>query len=471
LTVRLSAPRTTCGTALRTVEGKARIRRRRRRRMSEMRMLRYMTAVLATAALAAPALARADTVTQWNEIATNTLVGLPGPAGGAPPASQIHMGMVQGAVYDAVNATEPKHHRPYLLKRRFSARASKEAAVATAAYRVLSSIVSTVPPTIPFPTRASLLQSLAAQYAAALAAIPDRPFKTQGIAAGNAAAEAMIAVRQGDGRFGPSPWVPNPAPGYWQPLLNPNGTPMLDPTPWVGGVRPFLMESSSQFRTAGPQALTSAAWAADFNEVKALGSVNSLVRTSEQTHIALWWQSTPVATWNAVARNLVNDPNRGVDIGDSARLFAMQNLTAADAGINCWNDKYHFDFWRPWNAIPRAAEDGNPATDPDPSWKPLLTAPYPSHPSGHLCNDGAHLRVLQMFFGTDEIGFDVTSRAFPNDPPRHFGGFSEPLEEIIEARIWAGLHYRTADVQAALLGRNVAEYMANNYFQPVGNHG
>jgi hypothetical protein len=377
--------------------------------------------------------------------------------------------MNQGAVYDAVNAIEPKHHRPYLLKRRFSARASKEAAVATAAYRVLASIVATVPATIPFPTRASLLQALAAQYAASLAPIPNSPFKAQGIAAGTAAAEAMIAARENDGRFGPSPWRPNPAPGHWQPLLNPDGTPMLDPAPWVGGVKPFLLQSSSQFRTAGPLALASAAYAAEFNEVKALGAVNSTVRTPEQTHIALFWQSAGGSTllWNGVERSLVASGSLGLDLVDSARLFAMTNLTGADAGINCWNDKYYWDFWRPWAAIRRAAEDGNPATAPDPTWTALLTAPYPDHPSGHLCFDGAHLRVLQMFFGTDEIGFDVTSSRFPGEP-RHFDRFSEPLEEIIEARIWAGLHFRTADVQAEMLGRNVAEYMAENYFQPVG---
>jgi PAP2 superfamily len=410
-----------------------------------------------------------NAVTEWNLIAASTLAAIPGPAGGAGPAIQINLGMTHGAVYDAVNAIVTKHHRPYLLKRRFSARASKEAAVATAAYRVLANIVATVPATIPFPNRASLSQSLATQYAASLAAVADGPFKRQGVAAGNAAAEAMIAARESDGRFGPSQWVPNPAPGHWQPLLNPDGTQMLDPTPWVGGMTPFLMQSSSQFRTAGPLALTSAAYAAEFNEVKALGAVNSTARTPEQTHIALFWQSAGGSTliWNGVERSLVERAGLGLNIVDSARLFAMTNLSGADAGINCWNDKYYWDFWRPWHAIRRADEDGNPATEPDPAWTALLTAPYPDHPSGHLCFDGAHLGVLQLFFGTDEIGFDVTSSRFPGER-RHFDRFSEPLAEIIEARIWAGLHFRTADVQAQTLGRNVAEYMAAHYFQPVG---
>jgi hypothetical protein len=410
-----------------------------------------------------------NAVTEWNLIAGNTLVAMPGPAGGAGHALQVHLAMTQGAVYDAVNAIEPRHHRPYLLQRRFAATASKEAAAATAAYRVLSNIVATVPERIPFPNRASLLQALEAAYATSLAAIPDTPFKTQGIAAGNAAAEAMIAAREDDGRFGPSPWVPNPAPGHWQPLLNPDGTPILDPTPWVANVRPFLLRSSSQFRTEGPQELTSAAYAAEFNEVKALGSLNSTARTPEQMHIALFWQNAGGATplWNAVARSLVESGSFGVDIVDSARLFTMMNLSGADAGINCWNDKYYWDFWRPWNAIRRADEDSNAATEPDPDWTALITAPYPDHPSGHLCFDGAHLRVLQMFFGSDEIGFDVTSSRFPGEP-RHFDRFSEPLKEIVEARIWAGLHFRTADVQAEQLGRNVANYMAENYFQPVG---
>jgi hypothetical protein len=440
--------------------------------MRPLRVWPAAIAALTVLALAAPA-AQATEVTNWNRIATDTLVVIPGPAGGAPPALQINMAMTQGAVYDAVNAIE-RRHQPYLLRTRFHPKASKDAAVATAAYRVLSDVVTTVPATIAFANRAVLLEKLAAAYAASLALIPDNRSRSRGIAAGNAAADAMIAARQGDGRFGPSQWVPNSDPGHWQPLLNPDGTRILDPTPWVGGVRPFLLKSSSQFRTDGPNELSSAAYAKDFNEVKALGSVNSTARTPEQTHIALFWQSAggPALLWNGVARSLVDDPNYAVDLADSALLFAMLNLSAADAGINCWNDKYYWDFWRPWQAIHEAARDGNPATEPDASWTALITAPYPEHPSGHLCLDGAHLRVLQMFFDTDNIRFGVMSNslvggALVPGETRYFERFSEPLDEITEARIWAGLHFRTADVQGRKLGRKVAHYMAKHYFQPL----
>jgi hypothetical protein len=419
------------------------------------------------ASAAPPATADATAVTQWNLIAVNTLTALPGPAGGAPPAAQINVGMVQGAVYDAVNAITPKHHRPYLLKRRFGNTASDEAAVATAAYLVLKNIVETVPQSITFPTRETVLASLASQYQAAKNAIPDSPFKNQGIAAGTAAAQAMIDARKGDGRFGPSQWVPNGAPGHWSLLAGQAN----DPTPWVGGVKPFLMQSSSQFRSAGPLVLTSQQYADEFNEVKALGRATGSTRTDEQTYIAKWWQSTPVASWNDVARQLI--ARNHLDAADSARLLAMQNLAAADAAINGWNDKYYFDFWRPWNAIVRASEDGNAATVPDASWTALLTAPYPDHVSGHLSLDGGHTRVLQMFFGNAPAGgYQITSGFVnPGGPAtRAFTGFSQALDEIVEARIWAGLHFRTADVQARLLGTNVANYAAANYFQPVGNH-
>jgi hypothetical protein len=453
-----------------------------------MRPKRFAAALVAVlaglvigASAAPPATADATAVTQWNIIAISTLVGipgpgLPGPAGGAPPASQINMGMVQGAVYDAVNAITPKHFRPYLLERRFGNTASDEAAIATAAYLVLKNIVETVPQSITFPNRATLLASLASQYQTAMNAIPDSPSKNMGVAAGTAAAEAMIEARQGDGRFGPSQFVPNLSPGFWDSAA-PNGTIALDPTGWVGGVEPFLLESSSQFRSAGPLALTSTAYAAQFNEVKALGGdgvVTPSARTATQTYIAKWWQSNPVASWNGVARQLIE--RNGLDALESARLLAMQNLAAADAAISTWNDKYHFSFWRPFQAIRRAAEDGNPATSPDPPgtmpWTPLLSAPYPDHVSGHLGLDGSHTGVLQLFFGDAPVGgYQITS-VFANpggDATRTFTSFSQALDELVLARIWAGLHFRTADTQGRQLGADVANFAAANYFQPVGN--
>lgn len=449
----------------------------KRRRSISLAVVFALGALATVIVPSAPAAGQVNEVTNWNQIATSTLVQFPPLAGGAPPALAINMGMVQGAVYDAVNAIEPMH-TPYLLEETFPSTASKGAAVATAAYTVLTNIIASVPDTVPFPpgtvsfpNEAALQESISNAYAASLAAIPNGQSKTDGIAAGTAAAEAMIDARQGDGRFGPSQWVPSTAPGHWQPLL-PDGTSPLDPTPLVGGVEPFLMLSSSQFRTDGPRELTSNRYAKEVNEVKALGGDGlpggtPSARTFEQTQIALFWQSAggPVFSFNRVARDLVQDPSYGVDLDESALLFGMLNLSVADASINCWNDKYHFDFWRPWQAIREADTDGNPKTEPDTSWAPLLTAPYPDHPSGHLCQDGALLSVLRTFFGRDKISFSVTSSRFAQ--PRDFDRFSEPLKEIIEARIWAGLHFRSADVQAAELGRNVAEFMAERYFQPL----
>ena len=417
--------------------------------------------------------AAGDAVRAWNEIAVNTLIGLPGPAGGAPPAAQIHVAMVQGAVYDAVNAIGPRRYRPYLLTRRFSAWASQDAAVAAAAYLTLRDIVSTVP-NLPDATRTALLGTLATHYADALADVPDGRAEAKGITVGMTAAEAMIAARDHDGRFGPSQWVPNTAPGHWWPQTNPaTGQPILDPTPWVGAVQPFVVESSSQFRTSGPAKLDSGTWATEFNEVKAIGAVNSTTRTADQTYIARWWQSTPAKSWNEVGRDLAR--RGGLDALDTARLLALQNLGGADAAINCWNDKYYWDFWRPWNAIQRAAEDGNPATAPDAGWLPLVSAPYPEHPSGHLCLDGAHTGILRMFFG-DAIdgGYSITSISSflgPADAAtRHFDSFSQVLAEIVEARIWAGLHFRTADLQGQALGEGVAGYVVTHRLEPVGHH-
>jgi hypothetical protein len=274
----------------------------------------------------------------------------------------------------------------------------------------------------------------------------------------------------GDGRFGPSQWSQETGLGKWQPLINPaNGQPILDPTPWVGGVKPLLIQSSSQFRSVPPPALSSPEWAAQFNEVKSLGRVDSATRTPDQTYFAKWWQSAPGLSWNEVARQLIarNDLNAA----DAARLLALQNMSGADAAINCWNDKYHFDFWRPWNSITTTLDDGNAGTTTDPTWTALVTAPYPEWVSGHMSLDGAQVTVLRQFFGDVPGPFSITSTFVnPGGPAvRSFDTFSQPLAEIVEARIWAGLHYRGADVAGQLLGTNVANYGIAHYFLPVGH--
>src|SRR6187200_1541831 len=417
---------------------------------------------------APPTSSDASEVSHWNRVAASTLVAIPGPGGGAPPHFQINMGMVQGAVYDAVNAIGPKKHQPYLLETRAGAKASVNAAVATAAYDVLSNLVSTVPNTVTFPGRAGLLATLATERNTSLGAIANNAFKRQGISVGHAAAKAMLDARVGDGRFGPSQWDGSTGVGKWVPLNNPTtGAPILDPTPWVGTVKPFLIQTSDQFRSVPPPALNSQQWANEFNEVKDLGRATGSTRDDSpaqmQTYKAKWWQSAPGLSWNEVARQLI--ARNGLDAADAARLLALQNLSGADAAINCWNDKYHYDFWRPWNAITTTLHDGNAGTTTDSTWTALITAPYPEWTSGHNCLDGAETAALRQFFGDAPGSFTITSlsTAFPTPPApasmvRTFDTFSQPLAELIEARIWAGLHYRSADVAGQLLGRNVFAY-------------
>ncbi|MGX5772811.1 vanadium-dependent haloperoxidase [Microbacterium trichothecenolyticum] len=427
----------------------------------------------AGASAAPPTQTDATAVVEWNEVAANTLAAIPGADGGAPPAFQINMGITQGAVYDAVAAIGTKQYQPYVLKQRFGAKASIEAAVATAAYEVLTHLVSTAPELAPFPGRAGLLAALDTKYTTSINAIVvAEAFKDQGIAAGLAAADAMLHARQDDGRFGPSQWVRDPRPGHWSPLLNSSGQEVLDPTPWVGGVEPFLVDSAEQFRSAPPLALDSPEYAAEFNQVLNLGRATGSTRTADQTYIAKWWQWPPILAWNDVARQLIT--RNDLSAADAARLLALQNLSGADAAITCWSDKYYYDFWRPWNAIPRAGEDGNEATTADTGWTALITAPYPEHPSGHNCLDGAHSTVLRMFFG-DVVagGFQMTSTSallVAGEPrTRTFQTFSQPCAELIDARIWAGLHFHHGDVEAQRLGVNVAQYGAAHHLQAVGH--
>jgi hypothetical protein len=424
---------------------------------------------LTLVALASPGVARADAVTDWNLIASNAIVAPP-PAGAGqpPPVSALSFAMVQGAVYDAVNAID-RGHQPYLVQPPSIPTDSKEAATATAAFRVLVGFAD-----LPglFPSQQPTLQPI---YDAYIASLPDNPpgSRDAGVTIGEATAEAMLTARQNDGRFGPPPTLYPPAPGIWRPTP-PNFA--NDPAPWVGNVLPFIVSSVEMLRTDGPNALTSTAYAEDFNEIKEIGSLTSTTRTPDQTDAAIFWQDHLHAFMNRLFRNLV--ASQGLNIVDSARLFAMENLAAADAAIGCWNDKYYWQFWRPITAIREADTDGNPNTQPDPNWLPLfdpstpvcnppalVTPPFPDHPSGHACGTSAFVHTLQNFFGTDKIGFSAFSNK--SCTTRSFERFSDALNEVIDARVWAGIHFRTADVQGAVLGRKVAHYLERHYFQPV----
>jgi hypothetical protein len=411
--------------------------------------------------LGAPAVARADAVTQWNINASAAIFA----ANPTAHSSTLSFAMVQGAVYDAVNGIDGGY-QPYLVKPQANPWDSKDAAVATAAYRVLVAVVPA--------SQTVALANLASQYAAALAAIPPGAQKDGGIAAGEAAAAAMLQARANDGRnpTTPFPFVFGTTPGVWRvspPLTAP------DPTPWVGNVTPFLVPDVEMLRTKGPNPLTSKAYADDFNEVKSIGSFSSTTRTADETNAAIFWQSQPLGLYGGVMRSL--SARFGLTTAQNARLFAMVSLAGADGAIGCWNDKYYWNFWRPIDAIRNAASDGNPATEADPAWRPLFdpatpttpllaTPNFPDHPSGHSCVSSAILNTMRDFFGTDKIAFDIVSTRFPTQP-RHFDSFSAALDEVINARVWGGIHFRTADEQGAKLGRTVANYEHAHYFKSL----
>jgi hypothetical protein len=424
-----------------------------------MRLMRIsLAAIAAVAALGLPALAHADAVTDWNVVASNAIVTT---AGQPPAVSALSFAIVQGAVYDAVNAIDGGY-QPYLSRPAANPWDSKDAAVAAAAFNVLKWL---------FPGQLATLQSA---YTAYVAALPDQPAgsRAAGVAVGEAAAADMIAARTNDGRGGGPGTLVGTLPGVWRPTI-----PFFqqDPAPWVGEVRPFLLPNAEMVRSDGPNALTSAAYAEDFNEVKQIGAKDSAIRTPDQTEAAIWWQGNG-AFWNGVTRGISG--RGGLDIVQNARLFAMEDLAAADGFIGCYKDKYYWKFWRPVTAIREADTDGNAATEAEPNWTPLFdpstaqagpplsTPPFPDHPSAHSCASSAIVHTMQEFFGTDKVPFSAFS--IRTGTTRSFERLSDALKEVIDARVWGGIHFRTADVQGSVLGKKVAHYLRKNYFQPVG---
>jgi hypothetical protein len=403
-----------------------------------------LAAVAALLSITAAAPARADTVVDWHQIAFRSLTApvAEGGAAQAPTVSTIHMAMVHGAMYDAVNAID-RRYQPYLVAPRAKRWFSKEAAAATAAYHVLVDILPAQQPT------------LASQYTASLAGISPGKARDRGVRVGEKAARAMIAARTNDGRFGAFRFTVGDEPGEWRPVL-----PMFvnDPNAWVKDVRPFMIRAACDFRSSGPNSLRSSAYAKEFNEVKSLGSLTSTTRTSDQTDMARFWAEGP-AIWSRITQQLSGA--FGLSIADNARLFAMVYLTGADALIAVWDDKAAWSFWRPITAIREADTDRNRATEADPDWLPLINnPPYPDHPSGLVGVISAMAESTGDFFGTDDVSYSATSSMIE----RSYTSFSQAVQEVVDARVYSGIHFRIADEHGAEIGAEVARWREKFFF-------
>ena len=432
-----------------------------------------MVLTVATLGAVGPAAATSNTVLNWNATAVAALMNAPTatpPGAGQPPTvGVIHMAMVQGAVYDAVNSIVGGYE-PYLDVAAAPPGASIDAAVATAAHHVLTQVIPLVAPLTDPTIRDAILARIQTQYEIELAVIPTGDAKSQGESAGAAAASAMLADRAGDGQYPASPFTFTQGTGIgeWRPT---NG--VSDPFAWVARVRPFTLLSTSQFRTAGPNAVTSAAYAADYAEVKALGAATGSSRTAEQTALATFYIPNPVEIFNRTFRTI--STSMLLDAAEQARLYAMLNLAGADALINCWDDKEAWHFWRPVTAIKAGDVDGNSATVGDAAWEPFIstipgpapgtflpTPPYPDHPSGYNCLTSSMMHTAKRFFG-DTVTFTVERT--PGGTARTYTRFTDVVRDTIDARIYLGIHFRAPDVQGAILGKNVANWVASHFFK------
>ncbi|TYB92749.1 vanadium-dependent haloperoxidase [Micromonospora sp. WP24] len=400
-------------------------------------------APVTTAAYASEASRSENAVIQWDRNAQYAIWDV---AGQQPQVQARSFAMVHGAIYDAVNAIAGAPYEPYLIKPATNGRESVDAAVGTAAFQVLNSL---------FPAQQTRLRT---QYDEWLAAIPDSSAKRRGISVGSRTAAAMISARRDDGAFGPTAWPVGTEPGQWRPTPPTNA----NDGAWVGNLKPFLIPSASMFRSSGPPALTSEQYARDFDEVKAIGAVDSSIRTADQTEAAVWWHDRHLGEWE-IKRHLAT--TQRLNPLQAARMFAMVDLAEADATTACYSEKAAWTFWRPVTAIQLAGTDGNPATEADPDWMPLLvTPPHPDFTSGHTCFTAASMSALRQFFGRDDIPFSAYSEA--SGTTRYFDGFSHALAEVTEARIWGGIHTRTADIEGAKIGAKVTAYMVRHYFRP-----
>jgi hypothetical protein len=413
---------------------------------SKLLLLGQMLIVL----LAGPALWSQNAVTDWNRVASSTIVA----KGGKPSAtSSVWFAYTSIAVYDAVNAIHREFH-PFYFRGSASLEASDEAAVAAAAHRVLVNY---------FPAQESILDAALQDSLAKITASPQA--KNAGITVGEAAAAALLAARTGDGLEAHVPYTPGSGPGVWQPTP-PKFGPAL--TPWLGQMRPFTMTGASQFLPDGPTPLTSESWVDDYNQVRSLGKIDSTSRTDAQSEIGLFWTEHTGQQYARAFSYLVE--NYKLNVMDSARLMAILWTGFADAAIGCWNAKLTFNFWRPVTAI--RAGGGNAELTGDASWSPLGSTPsHPEYPAAHGCVTGAVSSLIRDYFKTSKVHMVVDSLAFSDGVHTHsFEDTGDLFREVFWARIYAGFHYRHSLEDGGRLGRRVGRQLFRGHFRPLADN-
>lgn len=396
--------------------------------------------------------ARADVVTEWNEIADGIFAA-------APPFKNRVMAIVQVAVHDALNSIDPRYET-YTGVPQVNSAASPGAAVAAAAYRALLQLV---------PSQAAALGVIYNGKIAGLSCPASHPTCiAEGIAAGEAAAFAILSLRASDGSDTPNlPYTLPPAPGVHQPTA-PNF-----PAPQFAGwahVTPFVINSASQFRADPSEIfdLLGEVFTRDYNEVKRVGRSDAEAtgnRTADQSAIARFWPGGG-ANFNLVTRIVV--AGRGLDEWEHARLFALVNVALHDDTVTVFDTKYTYNFWRPTTAIRAGATDGNPATDPDPNWLSYqLTPPYPDYTCGLPNNTGAALEVLRRYFGTDDIAYTLTASGLT----RSYSSLSQAEAEAVDARVFGGMHFRTGCVVGIRQGEKVGRFVILHALKEIKGKG
>lgn len=409
--------------------------------------LRIATALAGIMAVVGAEAARADVITDWDAHLTAVMTG-PLTAADERTTVGLQQALMHAAIYDAVNPIEGGYSRFAVSPDTVPHGASAEAAAASAAYNMLVKM---------FPSRAT---DLAAWYQASLQPLPDGWRKARGIAIGAEVAAKLLARRAADGRKDTIPYSFGSGPGAYQ--ATPGAPPTAPITPWLAKVTPFVMRSPAQFRTDGPPPLASAHYAADLNETKQMGARDSLYRTAEQTQIGKFHTMNPIAFWGTNINALVK--GQGLTIGENARLFAQIWVSMADAGIACWDGKFYFNRWRPVTAIVNADQDGNAATVADVNWLPQEnTPPHQEYPAGHGCASGAFAGTLEQFYGSRNVSFSMSSTA--TGTTRSYTTTREFLDEIADARVFGGMHFRYSVEDGESIGRQVAALVARRHFR------